>query len=406
MRLVVSRTLKPMRDIAALLNSGAAPDRISDYPFRSPGEVSAYITGLEQQMRSLSTAGLIKVPVPAPAADPKNYLDCSPVPNIVDDIDRLWRLADDAQNRLDILTTLEVSVSYSFREQRQGLLKEIETVRARVLRERNRFLNASAEYWKHAPALAQEVVHKVAMAARAAFDGFTDAQIEELQCVTPYWNNGNPGVRFTTYLCAKEFSSNVDRDAGFVYPTYFVMLSAIVTDGNRLSFAVNTLHDFKLPNTSNIGERFLSADDGISCLNGMLEDDSMSARCALPINQPRSQIRVKRFSVGKHLQKVLLDKKANRLVFVLRPELNNEHVPAIAAQLVKDTQSLLQPQADSSLVYEIKETTPRQIHFRLTPLAKAPARKLTREQHRILEDQFGMGHTEREAVQRIMYGRG
>lgn len=406
MRQTQAKTLKPMRDIVALLNSGATTDRVSDYPFRSPSEVSVYLAGLEQQMRTITTAALVKIPVPPPATPAKNYVDCKPVPNIQDDVDRLWRLADDAQNRLDILTSLEVSVSYNFREQRTGLLREIEQVRSRVLRERNRFLKSSAEMWKHAPAAAQEVVHGLCNAARAAFDGYTLTPVDELSCVVPFWRkDGTPGLRFCTYICATDFSTKRDRNDGFVYPTYYVLLSAIVCDGNRLSFAVNTLHDFKLPTTGNLGDSFLTLEEGTSLLNGLFEDDNVAAKCGLPINQPRSQIRIKRFSVGKHLQKVIVDKKANRLVFVLRPELNPEHVPAIAAQLVKDTHSILQPAPDSNLVYDIKETVPRQIHFRLSPASRAPSHKLTDEQHKILSDQFGMGHTEREAVQRILYGR-
>lgn len=398
-----------MRDVIKLLSTEATADRVGDYPFRSAGEVSAYISGLEQQMRGLTVAGLTRVPLPPPAPPLATHLDVSPVPDFYDDIDRLWRLADDAQNRLDILTSLEVSVNYNFRDQRNNLIKEVQNVRGRIQKERNRYLNASAEYWSKAPALAQQLTATLVNAARQAFDGFTVEAPAEIMCVTPYWEKeaepGFRGVRFCTYLCVNDFCTRRNKDDGFTYSTYYVLVSAVVTHTNRMCMFVNTLHDFALPSTSNLGEKFLTAEQGIAALNGLFEEDRAAAQASLPIAVPRSQIRMKRFSAAQHLQKVLLDRKGQRLVFTLRPDLHPEHITPVSQQLVKDVQSLLKPMTGTNVVHEVKSTKPVQIHFRLTPSAKTPARKLTQDQHNLLSDQFGMGHTEREALQQILYGR-
>jgi hypothetical protein len=401
MKLTQAKAVRPMRDIVNLLESNASAERISDYPFRSAGEVSAYLHGLEKQMTTAATLERVAVPLAMPKAP--DFIEVSPVVVNIEDLDRLQRMADDAQNRLDILTSLEVSVNYNFRDQRNRLLGELESVRKRVTRERDKALDAMGAFYRLAPAVAQQMMSDIVRVARVAADGYCTAT-DEFVCASPFYtSNGPTGVRFCTYLKMTDLCSNKNPDDGFTYPTYFVLVSAVVTRGNRLRMFVNTLHDFALPSTANLGECFLDTAKGTEALNALLSEDSLAARATVPLSVGRSQIRVKRFSANKYLRKVMLDKKANKLVFTMKPDLNPDHVGAITEQLVRDTHSLLRPMAGHNLVYEVKNSKPCQIHFKLTPASRAPARKISEDQYRLLSDKLGMSGDEIQALQKILY---
>lgn len=400
MKITTAKTVRPMRDVVNLLESNANAERISDYPFRSAGEVSAYLTGLEKQM---ATAQLERVPVPLPMPKAPDWIEVSPVSIEMDALDILHRRADDAQNRLDILTSLEVSVNYNFRDQRSALLSEIEAVRKRVMKERNKFLKAMDVYFKFCPSQALAIMSDVCKSLRAAVDGYCTS-VNEFSCVSPFYTmQGITGVRFCEYLEVKDMCSQRERDEGFTYPTYYIVISAVVTKNNRLRMFANTLHEFQLPGKANLGECFLDSATGVQIVNGLMEEDRLTCKASAPLNVPRSQIKVKRFSAKQHIQKVMLDPKANKLVMVLKPDVKLDHMNAVIEQLVRDTTSLLTPKQDQQLVYSLTKSLPKQIHFQLRPLARSPARKITDEQRRLLADKFGMSGDEIRAVQDILY---
>lgn len=389
-----------MRDVVNLLESNANAERISDYPFRSAGEVSAYLTGLEKQMQ---TAGLERVPVPLPLPKAPEWIEVSPVSVDMAALDMLHRRADDAQNRLDILTSLEVSVNYNFRDQRSALLSEIEAVRKRVMKTRNRFISSMDSYFKHCPPQALAMMTDIIKSVRIAADGFCSG-MRDFSCVSPFYTrDGASGIRFCEYLEIKDMCSSTNPAEGFVYPTYYILISAVVTKTNRLRMFVNTLHEFQLPGKANLGECFLDLESGMQLVNGLMSEDRLSCKAPLPIGVPRSQIKVKRFSAKQHLQKVMLDPKANKLVMVLKPTVNRDHCPAIVTQLVRDTTSLLTPKKDQQLIYTTTKGWPQQIHFQLRPVSRAPSRKLTDAQRTLLAEQFAMDADEINALQQILY---
>jgi hypothetical protein len=287
-----------MRDIRQLLSSNAGPDRIADYTFRSAEEVDTYIKGLDQQVCA-TTASLNKIEklfatetsaVKRTRVISKVVGMTAPVQGVNKDKLRTnYALLADLQHKLEILQSLEVTISHNFRADKSVLAKNVIALRGKIQTQRDRALNGLESMAQNKEPVELKAVVK------AAVNDFRAQMKDKFQTLCDYTyvttlkreGDTSEDYLFNHYVQATNL---VNDQQDFTYQEYYVVLSAVVTEQGRIRMFATTLHDFHAPGAFSLGQQFEST-ECLSVLNSLLLADEF-----VPTKQTTT---VKKSSRGK-----------------------------------------------------------------------------------------------------------
>ncbi len=212
-----------MRDIKTLLRAGTASDKVSDYRWRSAEEIVFYAQSLCGGPQIATASKLER------ASLNRVYAECVEI-----------------QNRLDTLVGLDVCASYNFKKHQVRIKTHIAAARADLERRRNVALaGIQRAARKQEPAELRTLAASVHASTIARFKGNYDRVTEYVYAAAP----GTAGLEFNHYI---QFDRLYNAEVGFVYPEYYVVLTARVAEATTLHATV--LHEFRAPGRFSAGD--------------------------------------------------------------------------------------------------------------------------------------------------------
>ena len=181
-------------------------------------------------------------------------------------------VVESLQEKADIIDSLEVQVNNLFKgaKGRDGVSKNLLALRRSIeskLEKAYDFLNGLGV--KHEPAIfgtitgeiIEQVVAKVT-AAKAIEDHDTFIYL-----TTKDDANGHTSLYFTKYLML----SNFRDDTGYVYPEYYIVMTAVVSPAATMTMHITTLSKWLIPGKFKLGAAFTNAKTGMSKVETILE---------------------------------------------------------------------------------------------------------------------------------------